>query len=507
MAKHFDLNDDAIIDKMLQDKAPIRAIAQVLGRTRISVEGRILRLDKGRKRLTPEQKWTEVDIAYLKQAVQDRIPHKEIAIKLQRKVSAIGRALQCYVYRFDSSNKRLVERVSFEQVCQSFTAKGCILLATEYTYDHVALPFICNEGHRTSLCWLSWKKTFACPVCRVEKMKLSIDEVRSHFIKENYQLLDTEYVNAQKPMLYRCPNGHQHTAAWSNWSRGIRCPQCSHSTSGPENELCSIYSSLGPIKTRQIIAPYELDIYFEQQKIGIEYCGLFWHSSYHEYHTPTRHYNKMKMCNDKGIRLITIFEDEWLNHKQLCLSRINAALGIDQIRLFARKCSLQSIDSELAKVFLDTHHLQGSSKREVAFGLFHDGQLVSVMSAGKPSRAHIYKDKKVLELKRFASLPNHIIVGGASRLFKKVIEYAKINHYEQIHSYCDMRWGTGNVYQKLSFILKNTSKYTPHYTDFVQRWRNQSFAAKDGKTEKQLAEEAGVFKIYDCGHQTWIYTV
>jgi hypothetical protein len=70
-----------------------------------------------------------------------------------------------------------------------------------------------------------------------------------------------------------------------------------------------------------------------------------------------------------------------------------------------------------------------------------------------------------------------------------------------------MRWGTGGVYQKLGFVLRGVSKYTPHYTDFVQRWRNQSFAAKNGKTEKELAEDVEVYKIYDCGHQTWSFYI
>lgn len=54
---------------------------------------------------------------------------------------------------------------------------------------------------------------------------------------------------------------------------------------------------------------------------------------------------------------MTIFEDEWLNNKELCLSRINAIVGIDQKKLFARKCQLKKLSLREAKQFLQNYHL------------------------------------------------------------------------------------------------------------------------------------------------------
>jgi len=223
--------------------------------------------------------------------------------------------------------------------------------------------------------------------------------------------------------------------------------------------------------------------------------------------TPQYHYQKMSKCNEKGIRLITVFEDEWLNKKELCLSRISAALGISQNKIAARKCVLKEVSREIARDFLEKNHLQGSSGREIAFGLYYQNVLVSVMTLGKPSRAHISKTTRTLELKRFASLPNLIVVGGASKLFKVALVYARQQEYERVVSYCDMRWGTGRVYEKLKMKLLTTSKYTPHYTDFLRRWRNQSFAGNSKQNEKERVEAAKVYTIYDCGHQTWEFTL
>ena len=53
---------------------------------------------------------------------------------------------------------------------------------------------------------------------------------------------------------------------------------------------------------------YEIDIYIPELKIGIEYNGLYWHS---ELQKPKEyHFNKSKIADSLGIRLINIYEDE-----------------------------------------------------------------------------------------------------------------------------------------------------------------------------------------------------
>jgi hypothetical protein len=113
-------------------------------------------------------------------------------------------------------------------------------------------------------------------------------------------------------------------------------------------------------------------------------------------------------------------------------------------------------------------------------------------------------------MKRLAGELNTIVVGGASKIFQVALQYAKANNYETIKSYCDLRWGTGNLYQKLGFTKTHETKYTPHYTDRYQRFRNQRFAqnkTKTGITEAEMAKQKGFHKIYDCGHQTWEYKI
>ena len=132
------------------------------------------------------------------------------------------------------------------------------------------------------------------------------------------------------------------------------------------------------------------------------------------------------------------------------------------------------------------------------------------MSFGSPNRAHTSKGKRVLEMKRLASELNSIVVGGASKLFKASIQYAKNNKYELVKSYCDLRWGTGNLYKQLGFTKVSDGASSVHYTDFKHRYRNQRLAQNKQKTgikESEVAKQRGFAKIYDCGHQTWEYVI
>ncbi len=354
--------------------------------------------------------------------------------------------------------------------------------------------------------------------------KLLFKEVSSFVSGTGYTMLSTHYENTHTKIDLLCPVGHTWSTSLHNFKDcGNECPKCvaKRTKSKPEEELYNFVCSLVGEKNvigndRELISPYELDIFIPSKNLAIEYCGLYWHSEVAGNKPRNYHYNKMVLCNEKNVRLITIFEDEYKDKPDVVLSRIQNALGIGLKRIYARKCEVREIETKESKEFLLRNHLQGSTGARIKWGLFYEGELIQVLTAGLMSRTHTGKlkgcpDAKLIELKRFASKEGVSVVGGASKLFKRLKDYAKENGFTHIKSYCDTRYSNiVPVYEKIGFKLLTLTKWTPHYTRGGCRFRNQGLRKTPeerltGLTEWELRKAEGYDRIYDTGHKTYTY--
>ena len=64
--------------------------------------------------------------------------------------------------------------------------------------------------------------------------------------------------------------------------------------------------------------------------------------------------------NEKGVRLIQIFEDEYELHKELVLEKLKHILKkSDGEKVGGRKVSVKEIRKNEAKIFLEKYHIQG----------------------------------------------------------------------------------------------------------------------------------------------------
>ena len=356
--------------------------------------------------------------------------------------------------------------------------------------------------------------------------KLTIDYVRNYIEERGYSLLSNEYINNNSKLLLECPEGHKWETTFHNFEdvgdvEGSRCLQCyingnyvSKLEQRVRNFLEENYPHIDVVYNDRIqIKPKELDFYFPDSKLAVEVCGLYWHGEISSGRDRQYHYNKMIECFNKGVRLITVFEDELNNNFDIVMSRILQALGVHKRRIFARKCIVKEIDTSLANKFFVKCHSQGRSTSLKVWGLFYHDELVSVCSVGKILRKHT-SSADTLELKRFCTLPYVSIVGGISKLFKKAKQFAIDEGYTLIKSYCDMRYSNifKPVYEILDFKLMGLTKYTPHYFKNGVRYRNYSLRKTPeerllNKTEYQLRKEQGYDRIWDCGHRTYVYVI
>jgi hypothetical protein len=255
---------------------------------------------------------------------------------------------------------------------------------------------------------------------------------------------------------------------------------------------------------RKILHPRELDIYIPSIKMAIEVCGIYWHSELSSERKPDYHYSKYAQCRNQGIQLITIFDDEWIGNKEKVKNRLVHILGKSERTIFARKCVVKEITNIESSDFVSTHHLQGDSSSSVNLGLYLDGELVSVMTFGKPR----FSKKYNYELIRFCS--KYSVVGAAGKLMSF---FTKMYNPHSIVSYSDNRWGWGTVYEKLGFqFIKNQIGY--QYTDYRTRYNRMQFqkhklvkAGHDPElTEWQIMQNLGYDRVWDCGQSTWVWT-
>lgn len=250
---------------------------------------------------------------------------------------------------------------------------------------------------------------------------------------------------------------------------------------------------------REVIKPWELDIYVPDKKFAIEYNGWYWHSK--QSGTPVDyHQAKSRRCTEAGVQLYHIFENDWHNARKrpIIESQLRCKLlGISD-RIFARKCNLRAVSIDEAREFMNNNHLQGYRNCSVRLGLYFDNELVCMMTFGK---AYLHRNTNCWEIYRLCTKLNTTVVGGASRLFHAFLVNYTPN---KIVTYSDYATGTGNVYTSLGFTP--VSLTAPNYIwikDGDQRSRYQC----QMKNEIQTMESRNYVQLFDAGNVLWEYNL
>ena len=168
----------------------------------------------------------------------------------------------------------------------------------------------------------------------------------------------------------------------------IRCPWCIKHRSQYENDILTYLTSVGitnvvPNKkfSENGKRKFEIDLYLPDHNIGIEYCGLYWHSTF--FKPKKYHQDKYLYFKSKGIRLIQIYESEWKRKPDIVKSILNNALKLTPTKLYARKCTIVELNSKVYATFLTENHLQGNVPTEYKYGLMYNGDLMAVCGIGK----------------------------------------------------------------------------------------------------------------------------
>jgi hypothetical protein len=267
------------------------------------------------------------------------------------------------------------------------------------------------------------------------------------------------------------------------------------------------------INSKSIISPYELDIYLPNLKLAFEFNGIYWHN---ELNKP-KNYHKIKsdLCDDFGIQLVHIYEDDWIYKQDIIKSMIINKLGKSLNKIYARKTEVKEItDNKIIKDFLNDNHIQGFVGSSVKIGLFYENELVSLMTFGKKRKNmnSISNNKNEYEMLRFCNKLNTNVIGGASKLFKYFLR--NFNPIE-IVSYADRSYSNGNLYNQLGFELEHITTPNYHYVvNDIRKYRygfRKDILVKEGydpnKSEHEIMLERKIYRIYNSGNYKFIYKI
>lgn len=344
-----------------------------------------------------------------------------------------------------------------------------------------------------------------------------------------YDYSAVDYRGARKPVEIRC---HKHGAFWQMPHKHVGqdrqgCPSCGQKSAG-EEEVAKFIGIFAPVvrRDRAVIKPKEIDIYLPEHRLAVEYCGAYYHSAGSRDElafATTRHAEKHALLESQGIRLITLFDQEWAERQRPVRRLLRTAIGKLRGKLMARKCEVQRVAQADARAFFDRYHVQGGKGSGEHYGLYWHGKLVACMrfALGANDRgAKVRASGRDWVLGRYATRVN--VVGGASRLFSAFVAEFRP---EKVKSFSDNRFFTGGMYEKLGFVLEEVSD--PDYvvwhikTGILSKsaWQRRNIPARlkevgsdqqftpetDPRSERDMTFLAGARVLYDCGKKRWVW--
>lgn len=371
-----------------------------------------------------------------------------------------------------------------------------------------ALPSDLANGHR-------------CPSCGDERRKewhqvntkvpLRDFVLRASEQKAHRYIYDSESYEGMRPAMkmwclshgafWQIPRNHLHLDAG--------CPRCSNSRSKGEEDVVGFLKGLGVevrLRDREVLKGRELDILVPEKNVAIEYCGLYWHGE--AYKSKGYHREKLDQAQERGVELITVFEDEWLFKRDAVKAVLMSRLGLMPTLYQARKLNIRKARWGEVSEFYEDHHLQGAGRPGYANYVLEDGHRVVAAASFGSAR---FGDLAEVELLRFTTVGG--VVGALGKLMAQFRrDYPSVS---SVVSYSDRRWFSGGAYKALGFHeagntepgyqwCKATTRYNRHgFQKHKLAKRLKKFDPDKSEVENCL--DNGYWRIFDCGMTRWVY--
>lgn len=247
-------------------------------------------------------------------------------------------------------------KITKNEVIQFIEEKGFASSNLTYENEDSVITFVCSRGHTFSKSFGGFKDTPKCPECSkysgwfhnlgklginavkigtnkvsINGRVLSINELTKELSLTVFQLYDYKPIEVvsglgtgrgRDRIKVECGNGHVFVTTIRYLLEGHGCKICSsQAINKPEMKIAEYLGLFGyeiTIRDKRILKGKELDMYIPKLNLAIEYTGIRWHSaemSGSKRGPLSQHHlqEKMFMCRDVGVRLITILESDYLH--------------------------------------------------------------------------------------------------------------------------------------------------------------------------------------------------
>ena len=369
-------------------------------------------------------------------------------------------------------------------------------------YDYSKTKYISSEQKITIICPIHGEfkqlpydhlSGSGCQRCGIENRTKLKTHSKEQFINkakqihgDKYDYSKVEYNRSDEKVCIICPIHGEFWQFANDHLRGSNCPKCKHRISIPEEEIIEHINTIQPNieiikRNRTILRGKEIDIYFPEYKIGIEYDGLIWHSTKYK-EDKYYHLNKTKQCEEQGIRLIHIFEDEWLYKKEIVKSIISELFNKQDRIIPSENCIVKTLDNKTAEEFFNENNIDGYFDSDINIGLFFNDELVSAIG--------ISINNDTVQINRYCNKLNTKLDKSLNSFIKHIANQFKISKFVVN---IDKRYNNSKPFKDVGF--NHTTNTEPKSYYIVQDRRYD-------KSEK-LVSKYQIHEIYDCGNSIY----
>lgn len=297
------------------------------------------------------------------------------------------------------------KKKTLESLAEELKEDNPYVSVIDETYVNAKTPLLC----KCNICKSVWKASATnllrgrrCPKC-FGKNKYSLEHFKGKLnsINSSIEVISDEYINNRTKLKCKCKLcGNIWEATPSHLLNGTACPECENfNTSYVEKYI--YYSFVFAMGEENVVSRdrkaigRELDIYIPSLKLAIEPGDWKWHKNKFK-----SDMDKLKLCEEKGIRLLIIYDS--------CVEFFDS----DSVISYAEDLGQRKNESILQELILDIFKQYNLSKARISPSWSEISQL-----AYKSSRRVGTEEFKN---KLFVVNPNIEVVGEYTRAQDKI---------------------------------------------------------------------------------------